>query len=97
MLWTARIDGAISFADMKIEKGNCFFREEIDKDYKVAILTDKIFDGGKTLALMVSKDEKTFSLGMCVEMDGKTYTADDIGKMLIFKKPEGVKDGKEKA
>ena len=87
MIWTAHIDGAVSFSDVRIEGELFIFPETIDKDYNTAILTDAIFEGGKSLTLMVSKDGKNFSIGVTVEIEGKQYTADDLGKMLAFKIP----------
>ena len=83
MVWTARIDGAVSMADVRIEGNNIIFPSEIDRRYKQAALTNDICEGKNHLVLMASTDGKQFSLAVCVEIEGKRYTAEEIGKMLL--------------
>ena len=84
----ARIDGAVSMADMKIDMkiddGNfkVLLPSKPDPKYKHAILTDEVCESKDNMVMMVSEDGKNFTLAVCVEINGQEYTAEDIGQML---------------
>ena len=90
MIWNARIDGAIPVQNMRIDGDYIVIDNEVDNEYKYAILTDEVnVENCEGLITMVSKDGIKYGIAIAVEIDGKTFTTVDLCLMMC---PDHVRD-----